>query len=357
MKKVLVLGLLLLLLVVPTLRAATINDGILRLTPLNFDDRYRKITVLINASEVNKTTGTSYLGVLLDSIIDSLNTTVYTLNSTQFHIRTNQELTFNDENTTGILFNGTTNRLQADSPFQVGNNTASLIIKNSGFDKTLGSVYIFGGGDNTNFTQIFLGHANTTAGIIDVGGVGAAGELFIQALAPQGATKFGVIGIFPDTDNTSTIGNSSMRWNQAFLHNLNMTGDLSIHGKITTWSPLLIQTEERTRAIFNSSTILFTTAPIINNSLAAMHFSVSCDVENTGLLGTAIPDVCYNFISFPLSYQNNVTTVTLVSGLATGGASALVVADRENTGFLAQWSCSNTVGQCGFLNATYAVTP
>lgn len=228
-KKIVLMAFLLLLMIVPTLEATTINDGILR---YNFDDRYRRLNVLINASEVNKTTGTSFQGILLDAIIDSLNSTIYnvniSINNTPFHIRTNQKLTFDDANVTGILYNGTTNRLQADSPFQIGNNTnVNLLLRSGGFDKTNGGTYAFGANDNVNFTQLILGHANTTIGFLDVVGTGAAGEMFIQTLSSQGATKFGAIGIFPELTLTSTIGNSSLIWGNLFVSNANVTGTLN----------------------------------------------------------------------------------------------------------------------------------
>lgn len=183
MKKLLILGICLLLLLAPMLHAATINDGILRFN------------------------------------------TVQIIN---FSIRTNQKLTFDDANVTGITYNGTTLHLQLDGTVQIGNNTAiNLLLRPGGFDKTSGGTYAFGANDNANFTQLILGHANTTIGYLDVIGTGAGGEMFIQTLASQGATKFGAIGIFPEITNTSTIGNASLIWGNLFVSNANVTGTLN----------------------------------------------------------------------------------------------------------------------------------
>lgn len=267
-KLFLVIGLLLLF-IIPSLQATTINDGILTPTQLTLSiivnnignwssDRpnyvnYSVFNTVGNfssvASKVCYSNGTNCQGTgngtvtsITSGIFMSFPTITTTgtinLNSlalntsldTRYlvYLRDNIKLTFNTANTTGMLYNSTTGHLQLDGVVQIGNNTVvNLLLRAGGFDKTSGGTYAFGLNDNVNFTQLLLGHANTTIGYLDVSGTGAAGELFIQTLSAQGATKFGAIGIFPEITLTSTIGNSSLIWGNLFVSNANITGTLN----------------------------------------------------------------------------------------------------------------------------------
>ncbi|MGQ0645348.1 MAG: beta strand repeat-containing protein, partial [Elusimicrobiota bacterium] len=103
--------------------------------------------------------------------------------------------------------------------------------------------------------------------------------------------------------------------------------------------------------------VRFLDEPRLNTNLGTQQFAVACFTQNGGGLGNSvIPDQCYAWITFPVPYAAVPTTVTPTPGAASGGASALTVTNVKRTGFLAQWNCDNTGGQCGFLSASYTVT-
>jgi hypothetical protein len=105
-----------------------------------------------------------------------------------------------------------------------------------------------------------------------------------------------------------------------------------------------------------TGTVRFQREPRLNMSLGTQEFAVSCQFENTGVVGTNVHTVCYSWTPFPLPYATTPSSVVVAAGAATGGASNLTAPTIKRTGFLARWQCATPVGQCGFLNASYTVT-
>jgi hypothetical protein len=109
--------------------------------------------------------------------------------------------------------------------------TNSIYIGANGFNKKLGSVYQFGFLDNATYQQTTWGNSQTTIAYFDV--YGSGGEIAFNTLsANKGPISFSNAGIFPNTDMSSPIGNSTRRWKSLTVQDINLNG--TINGYNTT---------------------------------------------------------------------------------------------------------------------------
>lgn len=155
---------------------------------------------------------------------------------------------------------------------------------------------------------------------------------------------------------TSVITNFTIRTNQKLTFDDNNTTGIVYNGstgRMSIDSPANIGDS----LFVNSTGVTFSRLVELNGSITAIPFMVGCNVDGTGLLGTTVPNECYDWIEYPLPYSHTPANVTIAVGGALGSASALTINGKNRAGVWVKWACGNTLGICGYNASTYSVTP
>jgi hypothetical protein len=218
-------------------------------------------------------------------------------------------INFNDSNPIPrIYYNSTENELYLVSPGieMQFSNTSGIIMNALGFNKRIGGTYQFGFQDGVNFTQVLLGNSNTTNAYLDV--FGNTAEFDIQTLNGNAkyATAIGGLGAFSFTNGFSVLGNSSRRWKQLYVGDINFNGTIngSIGSGNITNPPWLLVSDQR----YNDSALIFA----VNNTsnIQSLGFNTTSQL-------TALFNNLYYSTSNPVNYLNVTGVVAAVGNAST----------------------------------------